>query len=159
MNIATPLIKPPPPPRAGNPRSAMPGTRAAHSETSTVDDLLVDLPLIGTMPYGLPSVIFLAGWVFFALALTGPFLVLVIVALATVIIVVLTGAIVALLYLIARRPHRFRRHEHHPVGDNCPIERRGGGLINTPASSLPAAVHLPAAVRLRTSAQDPFTRK
>jgi hypothetical protein len=109
MNTTTPLIKPPPPPSAGNLPSATTSTRAAHSEAPTIGEVLgVDLPLIGIVPYGLPPLILVAGWVLLALALTGPFLLLVTIALATGIVVAITAAILAPPYLLARSLHRYR---------------------------------------------------
>jgi hypothetical protein len=155
MNTTTPLIKPPPPPSAGNLPSATTSTRAAHSEAPTIGEVLgVDLPLIGIVPYGLPPLILVAGWVLLALALTGPFLLLVTIALATGIVVAITAAILAPPYLLARSLHRYRTRrpnerqifhrvrERHPTGHGSPTQRRAAGLINPPAAQIPATAQL-----------------
>jgi len=112
MNTTTPYIKPPPPPSAVSRRSTTLGGRPPHPETSTVGGLLgADLPLIGIVPFGLPSVLFVAGWVLLALCLVGPFVLLLTIALAMVIVVAVTAGFLALPYLLVRGLHGYRVRE------------------------------------------------
>jgi hypothetical protein len=96
--------------------------RSAASEHAAHDERLGEIvPLIGADPgYG-PPVILLAGpLVLFALALAGPFLLLltlVLLLVACAVLVALAGAIVASPYLLVRRfgGHRLPRKHRRPA--------------------------------------------
>ena len=151
MNTTPPLIKPPPP-SSGYLRSATPSARPAHSETVTVGDLLADLPLIATMPYGLPSVLLLVGWTLLVLSLAGPFLVLVTIVLAMSVVVAVTAAAVALPYLLVRsvRGYQARRPRRRRLLYGVPVRRAAVQL------SRPAHVHVAAGVSHETHAPLPL---
>jgi hypothetical protein len=147
MNTTTTHITPPPSPSTGNLCSAARTARRPRSESSTVDGLFgADLPLIGIVPFGLPSLLFLAGWVLLALCLVAPFVLLLTIALATAIVVGTSAAIVALPYLLVRSLNRYRVRRpsrrplvhwvrwRRPTRHASPTRRRGASLVNPPAA-------------------------
>lgn len=112
-----------------------------------------DLPPIGIVPYGLPSVALLAGGLFLALSLAGPFLVLVTIVLATAIFIAFTAGVLAAPYRLIRGIHRYRERRPsrrplaHPVAQRQSIShgvsrRRIAAPVNSAAAQLPAAAHL-----------------
>jgi hypothetical protein len=135
-------------------------TTTHTSQASRLSDADADLPLIGVVPFGLPCVLLLAGWTFLALALAGPFLVLVTIVAASMVLVAITAVVVAVPYLIARSLHRYwtgrasrstrslEVGERQPSDETFPTRRRGARVINRPAAQLPVTASLHTAAHL-----------
>jgi hypothetical protein len=113
------------------------------------------VPLIGAPAFAGPPVIFLAGpWLLLTLMLTGPFLLLVTLALLATILVAIPAAILAPPYLLvhrlrqtsksrqSRRPLPDARRERDSVTVGFVTQRTGTRLIAGPAAHAPAAAQL-----------------
>lgn len=107
-STTTPIASPPR--GTGHLQGGARTARRPQPGTPTEGSLAADLPLLGVIPFGLPSAIFLAGWVFLALALAGPFLALVVIVLASALFVGAAAAIAVVPYLLVRGLHRYRMH-------------------------------------------------
>jgi hypothetical protein len=150
MNTTPPFITPPPRPSTGNLRSTTPSARPPHSENPTDRDLAAGIPLIGIVPFGLPSPLLVLGWTFLALSLAGPFLVLVTVVLVTAVVVGVAAAAVVPPYLLVRSvaERQARQPRRRRLSDEV-RERRATVQLSSPA-------HLHVAVRLPTEARAPL---
>jgi hypothetical protein len=101
-------IHPPRPQSFGDPQTAGRGARRSDVD-SPIADGLVDLSLVAAVPFGLPPVGLLGGWLLFALMLAGSFALLVTFSLVVVALLALTAAILAppyLLFLVVRHLRR-----------------------------------------------------
>lgn len=127
--------RPPDPSDAAEPASDAP----FHARSSALEHPAHDegrgelVPLVGVVPGFGPPIIVLAGpLVLFALAITGPFLLLltlVVLLVACAVLVALAGAIVASPYLLVRRfgRHRLARaHRSAPAARFVPVDAGRG---------------------------------
>jgi hypothetical protein len=150
----TELIKPPPPPSAGNlaTPNAHPPDSVPPRFRDTIDEIL---PLIGVVPVAGPPVIFIAGpWILLALMLTGGFLLLVTFALAVIGLAAVSTVILAPPYLLVRQlgtywtSQREQRTPDHPVAErdakavSLLAQHRGATLIDAPAEPSAAALRV-----------------